>query len=304
VDCGLRSRGDKMRKDVGVPSGTIRARGLMVVLGVVVVSLFLMQTKVSTSVGTEEIEGMVYIPAGEFIMGSNEYSNEKPVHKVYLDAYYIDKYEITNAQFAQFLNERENQAEGGFTWLDIKDEDCKIRKTSGGFSPKSGYSEHPVVEVSWYGAKAYCEWKGMRLPTEAEWEKAARGEDGKKYPWGNSWDKSKCNNWYGPKLSGMASMYEGRGTLPVDSFSDGASPYGVQDMAGNVWEWVQDWYGENYYESSPRSNPQGPSSGEYRVLRGGSCFFKEPFFFRASYRDGSNPGRRYFGSGFRCAGAP
>lgn len=238
-----------------------------------------------------KIPGMVYIPAGKFIMGSNDYDDEKPSHKVYLSAYYIDKYEVTNKQFAQFLNEKGNQTEGGVTWLDIEDEDCRISKTSGGFSPKSGYSEHPVVEVSWYGARAYCKWKGMRLPTEAEWEKAARGGDGRKYPWGDSSPTCSLANYGGC----------GGGTKRVGSHLGGASPYGVHDMAGNVWEWVADWYDGNYYKSSPRSNPQGPGSGTYKVLRGGS-WNDTPDFIRASSRFiGLNPNGTDSSSGFRCA---
>ena len=131
--------------------------------------------------------GMVLIPAGEFTMGSedsNADSDEAPEHTVYLDAYWIYKHEVTNAQYAEFMNDQGNQTEDGVTWLDSGEDDARIHQSSGDWIPDSGYGDHPVVEVSWYGAQAYCEWAGGRLPTEAEWEKAARGTDGRTYPWG------------------------------------------------------------------------------------------------------------------------
>ena len=152
-------------------------------------------TITSVPIEEESYTDMVRIPAGEFMMGSNDGDNdEKPIHKVYLDAYYIDIYEVTNAQFSRFLNEKGNQKEGGVTWLNIGIEYCLIEYKNGKYQPKSGYANHPVIEVSWYGARAYAEWIGKRLPTEAEWEKAARGGlVGKKYPWGDSIDSSKVN---------------------------------------------------------------------------------------------------------------
>jgi formylglycine-generating enzyme required for sulfatase activity len=184
---------------------------------------------------------MVYVPAGEFTMGSEEYSDEQPVHTVYLDAFYIDKTEVTNTQFAQFLSEQGNQEEGGVTWLHIGDEDCLISQSRGQYQPKSGYSDHPVIEVSWYGARAYCEWLGKRLPTEAEWEKAARGADGLIYPWGNTFDGTKLN--FADKNTNFdwsdSNWDDGYAdTAPVGSYPDGASPYGALDMRvtfGNGW---------------------------------------------------------------------
>jgi len=195
---------------------------------------------------------LIEIPAGSFTMGSNDGgSDEKPVHTVSLNKYYIGKYEVTNAQYKKFC--------------DATGHAQPSQPSDPGFSGLSNYftnyPNYPVVNVSWNDAKAYCDWAGLRLPTEAEWEKAARGTDGRKYLWGNTWDAAKCNS------SERGDSYEY--TSPVGSFPSGVSPYGCYDMAGNVWEWCNDWYGENYYANSPSSNPAGPASGDDRVLRGG-----------------------------------
>jgi formylglycine-generating enzyme required for sulfatase activity len=232
---------------------------------------------------------MVHVPAGEFTMGSDEGdSDEQPVHTVYLDAFYIDKTEVTNAQFVQFLNEQGNQEEGGVTWLDIGDEDCLITESGGQYQPQSGYSDHPVIEASWYGANAYCQWAGKRLPTEAEWEKAARGTDGRTYPWGEGID---CDHAQYKECGGQ--------TVPVGSKSKGAGPYGALDMGGNVMEWVGDWWAHGYYATSPESNPKGPASGVYRVIRGGSWYYGVAGL-RAADRGGIDPDDSDPGVGFRC----
>ena len=180
---------------------------------------------VTTPTPVSATDDMVLIPGGEFLMGSNYGGpDETPIHKVYLDAFYIDKYEVTKLQFSEFLNEKGNQEEGGVDWLDTSDEDCLIEYRDGKYQPKSGYENHPVIEVSWFGARAYAEWAGKRLPTEAEWEKAARGGlVGKKYPWGDSIDSSKAN--YGENVGQ---------TTPVGRYPP--NNYGLYDMGGNVWE--------------------------------------------------------------------
>ncbi len=223
-----------------------------------------------TNTPTPAPPGMVYVPAGEFIMGSDEgESNEQPVHTVYLDAFYIDKTEVTNAQYRKCV-------EAGA---------CD--------APSGTISYHPVVYVSWNDADAYCEWAGKRLPIEAEWEKACRGMDGRTYPWGEGID---CDHAQYGECGG--------GTVPVESKSKGVSPYGALDMAGNVWEWVADWYDSGYYSQSPGSNPSGPDSGEYRVHRGGSWGDNRESA-RCAYRAGLDPGLRGDRLGFRCArGSP
>jgi formylglycine-generating enzyme required for sulfatase activity/tRNA A-37 threonylcarbamoyl transferase component Bud32 len=243
-----------------------------------------------------EADGMtlVYVPAGEFAMGSTEgYGDEQPVHTVALDAFWLDQTEVTNAQYATFLNERGNQEEGGVTWLDIEDGDCQIEKSGDTFQPESGYGVHPVIEVSWYGAAVYCEWTGGRLPTEAEWEYAARGPEGFVYPWGDSWQPGLANCDEDDCEDGFEY------TAPVGSFPEGASWVGALDMAGNVWEWVADWYDAEYYARSPRENPTGPEDGDYRVQRGGS-WGNSVDVSRCGYRRWDDPWGRDFDWGFRC----
>ncbi len=214
-----------------------------------------------------DLTGMVEVPAGEFIMGTpddwvdsykQDHQAEKPQHRVYLDAFYIDKYEVTNEQFAAFLNDlgRSTEAcEGDNTCLDAQLE--SIPNAGGSMivespgRPKSsyravaGYERYPVGMVSWYGARTYCAWLGKRLPTEAEWEKAARGPDGRRYPWGNEWDSRVLTPAY-PREIGLDPL--------------NVSPYGAVDMLGNAGEWVSDWFDPAYYAVSPDRNPQGPAA--------------------------------------------
>lgn len=242
-------------------------------------------------------ENMVFIPAGEFIMGSEVYEGEKPVHTVFLDAYFIDKYEVINAHYKKCVDAGACYPPDETKYYDAPE-----------------LVNHPVVYMTWEHAESYCAWAGKRLPTEAEWEKAARGENGTVYPWGNSWDGNTCNsgNYNGPLTGKMAKMSEGRGTLPVGSLAGCVSPFGAYDMAGNVWEWVSDWYDALYYKKRMSAlpagmkmpkNPKGPESGEYKVLRGCSWWESDTDGFRGGARGEINPpdvaGSYVFG--FRCA---
>ena len=224
-------------------------------------------------------KGMVEVPAGEFIMGSNDKKAEEPRQKVYLDAFYIDKNEVTAAQYDQCLRG------GGCTKPTKKGSDC----TWG----KRGKERHPMNCVNWQQAHGYCRWAGRRLPTEAEWEKAARGAHGQTYPWpGNH---SSCQF----AISDEGGDGCGRdSTWPVGSRPAGASPYGALDMVGNVWEWTADWSG--HYSASRRRNPRGPASGSKKIRRGGG-FDDDPGKFNASSRDARNPSRAADDIGFRCA---
>jgi len=226
---------------------------------------------------------LVSVPAGEFLMGStdaDEYArgDEKPQHKVTLSDYLIGRYEVTNAQYGLFARTRRaGLLSGG-----------KVNDPN--WSMPSGKENHPVVQVSWDDALAFCAWASqvtglnVKLPTEAQWEKAARGTDGRIFPWGNeALDKTRAN-------VGTS------GTTPVGSFSPGDSPYGLADMAGNVWQWTADWYSDTYYASSPASNPQGPTTGEFRVMRGGGWNYL--FSARAAYR-WVGPSGRLDRGGFR-----
>ena len=226
---------------------------------------------------------MVFVLAGEFLMGSAESDKdvgdeEKPQHTVSLDAFRIDQHEVTNAQYKQCVDAGKCTAPS--------DSSSNTRKSYYG---NAQFDNYPVVYVSWQDAKNYCAWAGKRLPTEAEWEKAARGTDGRRYPWGDTFDKSKLNSFENGN----------KDTTEVGKYPSGASPYGAYDMAGNVWEWTNDWYGENYYASSPKQNPQGPSSGSMRAYRGGSTF-NDFLFARAATRFGYSPDDRLPVIGFRC----
>jgi formylglycine-generating enzyme required for sulfatase activity len=202
---------------------------------------------------------MVYVPEGSFTMGNdNGYSHEKPAHKVFLDAYWIDSTEVTNGQYA----------------MCVQSGVCSDPVWQGGYSPdyfkQAEYSNYPMVRINWKEAQSYCQWAGKRLPTEAEWEKAARGTDERIYPWGNNppscdlANLSKCIN--PPDFSPVLSL------KTVGSYPEGVSPYKAYDMLGNTWEWVADWFSETYYSQSPERNPTGPSTGQYRILRGGSAY--------------------------------
>ncbi|MEW5938228.1 MAG: SUMF1/EgtB/PvdO family nonheme iron enzyme, partial [Chloroflexota bacterium] len=217
---------------------------------------------------------MRLVPAGIFSMGSEAGQlDEKPIHDVYLDAYYMDIYEVTNKLYRICVD-------AGI---------CELPENTQ-YSDDSNYADHPVVFVDWEMAKNYCEWRGGRLPTEAQWEKAARGTDGRTYPWGEKIDSTRAN--YNQDV--------GYATTPVGSFLSGVSPYGIYDMAGNVWEWVADWYSSAYYSAMPSPNPFGPETGQYRVLRGGAWYFDDDFV-RSAFRFRDDPSNSSYDVGFRCA---
>jgi formylglycine-generating enzyme required for sulfatase activity len=221
---------------------------------------------------------VIRVPAGTFTMGSSINADEQPIHDVYLDEFYADKFEVTNKQYKRFCDAtgRPYPDDPGFPGMD---------------NYFTRYPDYPVVEVTWYDAEAYGTWAGKALLTEAQWEKAARGTDERTYPWGNEYpDWTRCN------------IIDNDGyefTSPVGQFPEGASFYGCMDLAGNVWEWAEDWYGSGYYSTSPDSNPPGPTYGSSRVARGGS-FNNTPIWVRCAERYWGGPGTWDEALGFRC----
>ncbi|HAF48001.1 MAG TPA: hypothetical protein DCL08_02030 [Anaerolineaceae bacterium] len=254
---------------------------------------------------TREIDGMVmmYIPEGSFLMGSTNndssaFTHEKPRHKVYLDAFWMDAYEVSNDMFLKFVESTGYQTlaeEQGYSYMYNSSSTWTAFDGVNWRHPMGDDSTYqnslPVTHVNKYEAQAYCAWVGGRLPTEAEWEKAARGDDGRIYPWGNSFDSAKVHN---NSSGGPISIYASTG---------GASPYGIYNLAGNVFEWTNDWYDANYYEYSPYDNPQGPSGGEWIAVRGGG-WKSSNRFVRTSHRDISTPDAMNYVMGFRCVMDP
>ena len=224
---------------------------------------------------------MAVVPAGEFIMGSQGgAADEQPAHRVYVDAFLMDKYEVSVGQYAKFLEATSQEAPPDWNIMN-----------------QPQHQKRPVVNIDWADAVTYCKWAGKRLPTEAEWEKAARGTDGRIYPWGNELPTQLHANFGKKEWNNHAAL------VPVGKLEDGKSPYGIYDMAGNVWEWVSDWYDPNYYKNSPSQNPAGPSSAELKVLRGGS-WGDTMDNLRSANPHIYEPMSQYHTVGFRCAKTP
>lgn len=248
-----------------------------------------------TRIAKVDARVMVYVPEGEFRMGSNPEDSgmdldETPQHPVYLSAFWMDQTEVTNAAFVLFLNASGNQIEGGSPWLHSEEGKASIWKGKDGWQVQNGKEQNPVGGVTWYGARAYCTWASKRLPSEAEWEKAARGTDGRTYPWGN-------------KINCTMALYNDCGkyqVAKVDQYLEGGSPYGILGMAGSMWEWVADRYSNEYYAHSPKENPSGPTEGDYFVLRGGSYLYDWKHV-RSANRRHNAPYNSKADYGFRCA---
>jgi iron(II)-dependent oxidoreductase len=235
---------------------------------------------------------MVRVPGGSFLMGNSDGpEDERPQHQVNVAEFLIDRTPVTNAQFAQFMNTKGTQAADGQRWYDIDDNDARIHRRREQWTADTGFENHPVVEASWYGAVAYCAWLGKRLPTEAEWEKAARGTDGRKFPWGNE-----------PPDRSRAHFGAGWNDLqPVGSLAKGASPYGVLDLAGNGWEWVSSAYVP--YPYNRHDGREDLTRLQVRVTRGGG-HDSPPEELTTTQRGrqvSRNPRGGHHNIGFRCA---
>ena len=218
---------------------------------------------------------MVLIPAGEFQMGADSPSDNSPVHTVYVDSFYIDTYEVTNARYQAFCEATGRELP--WFWGDDR------------YRCGPNYPNHPVLGVTWGDAKAYAEWCGKRLPTEAEWEFAARGGlEGKMHPWGDDLDTTRANYWFS------------EGPRPVGSYAPNA--HGLYDMVGNIAEWVADYFDEDYYRVSPRENPAGPAEGKFYAIRGGG-WHSGPGCVKVYRRQALAPYWIDFDTGFRCARA-
>jgi len=246
--------------------------------------------KIVKKINPKDGAAMVWIPMGDFLMGSSDaqvealckdipgledwFFGQKPQHTVNLDGFWMYKYDVTVAQYRKFCAATKRKMPDLANWS--KD-------------------DHPMVMVSWDDATAYALWAGAALPTEAQWEKAARGPDGRIYPWGNQWDLTKCAN--GVNSNNVKGYIVG--PWSVGSFPEDVSPYGCMDMAGNVCQWCADWYDKNYYQNSPLKNPTGPAIGTMRVMRGG-CWLYNPGFCRTAFRGVSDPDSQVGTIGFRC----
>lgn len=260
---------------------------IFVVVLVLVVAFIRINMSVMADGNVTSIEGMVYIPKGVFTMGVRDGRiDEQPEHKVFLYGFYIDRYEVTNAQYKEFIDATGHPA----PFVDPKKYPwAKEYNWVDGMYPE-GKGNYPVVLVSWDDASAFAKWKGKRLPTEAEWEKAARGKDKRRYPWGNDWNGLTCNSRESGYLQAM----------PVDSFATGVSPYGAYNLSGNVWEWCADWYDKDYYVHSPAENPQGADVSATRVIRGGSWDTFGRNRLTTYARESQFPNTKSYDIGFRC----
>ncbi|MBI9050387.1 MAG: SUMF1/EgtB/PvdO family nonheme iron enzyme [Anaerolineaceae bacterium] len=257
---------------------------------------------------------------GSKIGSENGREDENPLHTVFLDAYWIDQTEVTNGMFQAFIDDtgyKTDAEKRSYSWIFNKKTDMGWEIIDGAdwkhpIGPESsleGLEAHPVVQISWNDAAAYCKWAGRELPTEAQWEKAVRGPDERIYPWGNEFDCNNGNfNYYDEPLVDFSVVKGGPEcdkydtTAPVGSFPEGASPYGAYDMSGNVKEWVADWYDKNFYAISSASddNPENTVDSENKVLRGHSWYFNE-YYVRSAIRDYYPPNNSYQFIGFRCA---
>ena len=268
----------------------IRTRALLLLLALFGVAASIQAQR--PAVDASALKTMTLITEGDFVMGSNNGpDDEKPEHRVFVRSFFMDVLPVTNADFATFLNTRGLKNHIGESFYDDDDRDARIHQQDLKWQADQGYATHPVNEVSWVGARDYCTWLKKRLPTEAEWEKAARGTDARKYPWGNSKPNHK-QALYGAAYNSSA---------PVDAFPEGASPYGVLDLSGNQWEWVSSAYRPYPYRADDGREDQNP--GLVRSTRGGGHDSSEDEITttQRGRNLSRNPKAGHHNIGFRCA---
>jgi formylglycine-generating enzyme required for sulfatase activity len=271
---------------------------------------FVVEMPAETWINEKDGSLMRLIPAGEFIMGSTREQtetakrmdkagpqfallHEMPQFHAKVDNYYLSVFAVTNEQFARFLSEAKPSATELQRWISWVDR-IILPNESEPYRAVPEFKSHPVINVTWFGAQAYCEWAGLRLPTEIEWEKTARGNDGRIFPWGNEWGPDRLC-WWG-------SHDEKETTAPVDAFVKDCSPYGVFQMAGNVEEWCADWYKPDVYTRYATGNLATPRAGMGRVIRGGNCLRKNKLEFRCAMRRANTPSfTNILLTGIRCA---
>ena len=255
-------------------------------------AMMLLRGIVALGADAKDLSDMARVPAGAFLMGSKDGpEDERPPHRVEVEAFFIDRTKVTNARFAEFLNTVVPVGPKGENYFDIDDTDARVHRRDGKWRADIGLENNPVVEASWYGAAAYCQWRGKRLTTEAEWEKAARGTDGRKYPWGNEAPDSARAHFGG----GWNDF------RPVGSFPKGASPFGMLDAAGNGWEWVSSAY--LAYPYNPNDGREDLTRHQVRVTRGGGQDAR-PDELTTTHRGrqvSRNPRGGHHNIGFRCA---
>jgi formylglycine-generating enzyme required for sulfatase activity len=279
-----------------VGAAVIRLLGVAAATGLLLAPLLVSAERIETQDGAP----MVRIPAVEFLRGRDDLDkDERPARRLTLDPYLLDVHEVTNERFARFVTasgHRTDAEKEGWAWVwtgkYAKVRGADWRHPKGPQSSLDGLALHPVVQVSYHDAQAYCRWAAKRLPTEAEWEGAARGTDGRRWPWGDTFDRARVN------IEGAEDGYPE--TAPVGSFAPGASPYGVHDLVGNVWEWVADWYAADYYAKAPPRGPRGPTTGKLRGVRGGA-WGSPPEWSTTTNRYSRTPDYRNNKIGFRCA---
>jgi len=269
------------------------------------------RARLEVLVNPKDCSVMRLIPAGGFVMGStpkqieaarlmdiggHEFTllDETPQFRASIPAFYMGVCAVTNQQFAKFLNETRPSVEQLKHWCPSLEQIAAPAREDEPYRVAPGYARHPVIHVSWFGAEAYCRWAGLRLPTDIEWEKAARGTDGRIYPWGNEWHDNFLR-WHNTARGGET-------TAPVHAYPEGRSPYGILQMAGNVDEWCADWYQWDVYRRYTTGDLRPPAKGERRVVRGGTCLGWKKILFRCAHRRGNDEAIvNVHYTSFRCA---